>query len=120
MARYAPLVCLGLEALVLAGLGWHAHHREAQRAGDERTIATIARLLPATDLSLAGPAQHLKAPSLEEPGAAFADQPASPDIDPAGGAIAPPIDVYSDIAAAARPKRRAEPLGQGPLEPPQK
>jgi len=77
-------------------------------------ITAVSRLMPGADLSLAGAARHLRFPSLEEPGAAFTDAPASLDKDPAGGALAPPIDVYSEIET--RPPRRpsTQPLGRGP------
>jgi hypothetical protein len=116
MSRRAPLVCLGLEVLLLSGVALHAHARSVRRSADQRAIAAVSRLLPGADLALAGPARHLRFPSLEEPGAAFADAPASPDKDPAGGALAPPIDVYS-IVETREPRRPSpRPLGQGPSE----
>ena len=69
----------------------------------------IMHLLPAPDLSFAGSARHLRFPSLEEPGAAFADAPAAPDLDPAGAAVAPPTAVYTDIATPSLAPLR--PLG---------
>lgn len=107
----APLVCLGIEALVLSGVAVHARVRSARRSDEERTIAAVSRLLPAADLALAGAARHLRFPSQEEPGAAFADGPASFDLDPAGGALAPPIDVYSSIETRQPRKRAPRPLG---------
>jgi hypothetical protein len=94
-----PLLALTLEAAVLVGLIAHARARASRRQSEQPAIEAISRVLPAADLSLAGAARHLRFPSLEEPGAAFTDAPASPDLDPAGGALAPPIDVY---AASAR------------------
>ena len=116
MSRRAPLVCLGLEALLLSGVAVHAHARSERRSAEQPAITAVSRLMPGADLSLAGAARHLRFPSLEEPGAAFADAPASLDKDPAGGALAPPIDVYSEIET--RPPRRPsiEPLGRGPSE----
>jgi hypothetical protein len=72
------------------------------------------QLLPAPDLSFAGSARHLRFPSLEEPGAAFADAPGAADLDPAGAAVAPPTAVYADVEAprhtpAARPVGPAGP-----------
>ena len=109
MHRRAPFFWLGGEALVLAGLGVHARLCEKARAADEPAIAAISRFVPGADLSLAGAARHLRFPSLEEPGAAFADGPASPDTDPAGGAIAPPIEIYVSIDGRdeRRPLRRS-------------
>jgi hypothetical protein len=114
MLRSAPLVGLAVEVLLLSGLAVHAHSQRVRRAEDERAIATVSRLMPAADLSLAGAARHLRFPSLEEPAAAFADYPGSPDTDPAGGALAPPTDVYIAIGAPSPGKRSPQPLGQGP------
>ena len=105
MHRRAPFLWLGAEALALSGLALHAHERGLARSADGPAIAAVARLLPAGDLSLAGAARHLRFPSLEEPGAAFSDGPASPDIDPAGGAIAPPIEIYVSIDGREEPRR---------------
>jgi hypothetical protein len=57
----------------------------------------MAHRLPTGDLALSGGARWLRSPSLEEPSAAFADGPAVMDPDPAGGAMAPPIEVWSAI-----------------------
>jgi hypothetical protein len=95
------LLALAALALLLGAMLADAHVRRARRIADEPAILAIAPLLPAADLALAGAARHLRYPSLEEPGAAFADLPAAPDTDPAGGAIAPPTDVY---AASADPR----------------
>ena len=97
MHRRAPLVWLGIEALVLAGVSLHAGVRQKSRAADGPAIDAVSRLVPGADLSLAGAARHLRFSSLEEPGAAFADGPASLDTDPAGGAMAPPIEIYVSI-----------------------
>jgi hypothetical protein len=110
----APLSALGLAALALVGVAWHAHIRTAERHRDQAAIDAITRLLPAPDLSFAGSARHLRFPSLEEPGAAFADAPAAPDLDPAGAAVAPPTAVYASVAsfalrAAARPLEQVVP-----------
>jgi hypothetical protein len=78
-------------ALVVALIGLDARSRRAERAADAPAIAAVARRLPTSDLALSGGARWLRSPSLEEPGAAFADGPASPDPDPAGGAMAPPF-----------------------------
>lgn len=94
----SPLLALAIEAVLLVGVFAHAHARESKRRAEQPAIDAVSRFLPAGDLSLAGAARHLRFPSLEEPGAAFADAPASPDLDPAGGALAPPIDVYAASA----------------------
>jgi hypothetical protein len=87
---------------------WAGERRERQAPA----IAAVARGMPAADLALSGAARHLRFPSLEEPGAAFADVPAGPDIDPGGAALAPPVELYARTAnwthverAAARPSR---------------
>jgi hypothetical protein len=93
-----PLLALALEAAVLMGILAHARARASARRSEQPAIDAIAPFLPGADLSLAGAARHLRFPSQEEPGAAFTDAPASPDLDPAGGALAPPIDVYAASA----------------------
>jgi hypothetical protein len=107
-----PLSLLGLVTLALAGVAWHAHARAAERRQEQAAIEAVTRLLPAADLSFAGSARHLRFPSLEEPGAAFADAPASPDLDPAGAAVAPPTAVYLQTAIPARRAPASRPLGQ--------
>jgi hypothetical protein len=114
MNRRLPLIGLGIEALVLAALWLHAGARVRQREADRPAIAAVTRLMPGADLSLAGPARHLRFPSIEEPGAAFADAPASFDTDPAGGALAPPTEVYSALAPPEARKPTPQPLGQAP------
>ena len=108
----APLSALGLTALVLGGVAWHAHARTVERRHEQAAVDAVTRLLPAPDLSFAGSARHLRFPSLEEPGAAFADAPASPDIDPAGAAVAPPTEVYTHVETPARRTPASRPLGQ--------
>ena len=105
----APLAALGGAALALVAVGWHARAREVAREHEQPAIDAILRRLPAPDLSFAGSARHLRFPSLEEPGAAFADVPAGPDLDPAGAAVAPPTAVYTDIATPSLAPLR--PLG---------
>ncbi|MET0591202.1 MAG: hypothetical protein ABW133_00780 [Polyangiaceae bacterium] len=107
-----PLLALGLTALALAAVTVHAETRAAKRRGEQAAIDAVTRLLPASDLAFAGSARHLRFPSLEEPGAAFSDAPASPDLDPAGAAVAPPIGVYVEIPAPAPRATNARPLGQ--------
>jgi hypothetical protein len=82
---------LALLPFVIVIISVDAHARRAHRANDARAIAAIATRLPSGDLALSGGARWLRSPSLEEPGAAFADGIAVPDPDPAGGAMAPPF-----------------------------
>jgi len=77
----------------------HAHARRADRARQETTIAVALSQLPSADLAISATSRWLRAPSLEEPGAAFADGPASRDSDPAGGAIAPPTEAWAHEAS---------------------
>lgn len=87
---------LSLGALVLVPI--HASYMRVRRRADAPAIAEIATRLPGGDLALSGGARWLRFPSLEEPGAAFADGPAVPDPDPAGGMMAPPRELYSERA----------------------
>jgi hypothetical protein len=86
------LLLLVSPAFVIALIGVDARSRRTERRANAPAIAAVARRLPAGDLALSGGARWLRSPSLEEPGAAFADGPASPDPDPAGGAMAPPFE----------------------------
>jgi hypothetical protein len=95
-ARRVALALVLSPALVVTGLAYDAHARRAAKANDEPAIDALARRLPTSDLALSGGARWLRAISLEEPGAAFADGPASPDPDPAGAAMAPPTELWSD------------------------
>lgn len=98
----APLAALALSALALAATVVAARTSERGRAAEQPAIDAVTARLPSSDLALAGGGRHLRFPSLEEPGAAFADAPASPDIDPGGGAIAPPREIYVRTAIPAR------------------
>ena len=80
--------------LVVAGLGFDAQARRAGKATDQPAIDALAPRLPSSDLALSGGSRWLRSVSLEEPGAAFADGPALPDPDPAGGAMAPPLEAW--------------------------
>ncbi len=94
----APLLlCAALTAPLPLAL--HARAARAARAAQAAAIGAAARAMPWPDLALGGGARHLRFLSLEEPGAAFADGPASADADPAGGALAPPAAVWAEIAA---------------------
>jgi hypothetical protein len=93
-ARRAWLIIGALPAAITA-ISAHASFLRARRARDQPAIERIASRLPSGDLALSGGARWLRSPSLEEPGAAFADGPALPDPDPAGGIMAPPRAVWS-------------------------
>lgn len=82
---------LASPVLVITSIVVDARMRRADRLASAPAISAVSRRLPAGDLALSGGARWLRFPSLEEPGAAFADGPASPDPDPAGGAMAPPF-----------------------------
>jgi hypothetical protein len=94
-ARRVALALVLSPALVVTGLACDAHARRAAKAKDQPTIDALARRLPTSDLALSGGARWLRAISLEEPGAAFADGPALPDPDPAGAAMAPPVELWT-------------------------
>jgi hypothetical protein len=81
--------------VAIAAISLHARAARARRATEQPAIEELAPRLPTSDLALSGGARWLRAPSLEEPGAAFADGPALPDPDPAGGAMAPPREVWA-------------------------
>ena len=100
-ARRIAVALVLSPALVVAGLAYDAQARRATKANDAAAIDALARRLPTSDLALSGGARWLRAISLEEPGAAFADGPAAPDPDPAGAAMAPPIELWSATAAAS-------------------
>ncbi len=89
--RYIILVVL---PIVIAIVALDAHARRTRRASDSPAIGAMAKRLPSGDLALSGGARWLRTPSLEEPGAAFADGIAVPDPDPAGGAMAPPREAW--------------------------
>jgi hypothetical protein len=93
-----PLLLLISVVVILASLGVHAKARRSERDHEQPAVLAISAVLPGADLAMAGGARHLRFPSLEEPSAAFSDGQALPDLDPAGGAIAPPIGVYVETA----------------------
>ncbi len=104
-ARRIALALVLSPAIVVMGLAYDAHARRAAKANDAASIDALARRLPTSDLALSGGARWLRAISLEEPGAAFADGPALPDPDPAGAAMAPPVELWSGAAAAQEPSK---------------
>ncbi len=79
-------------ALALTGMFLHARAAGARRRAEQPAIDAVARRLPTSDLALSGGSRWLRAPSMEEPTAAFADGPATPDPDPAGAMMAPVDD----------------------------
>jgi hypothetical protein len=89
------LAVLAVLPIVIAIISIDARVRRANREHDRPAIAAVAPRLPSGDLALSGGARWLRSPSLEEPGAAFADGIAVPDPDPAGGAMAPPIEAWT-------------------------
>jgi hypothetical protein len=93
--RAALLIVLVLPASIGA-IGIDAHARRRARELDRPSIDALSPRLPASDLALSGGARWLRFPSLEEPGAAFQDGPALPDPDPAGGAMAPPLEIWRE------------------------
>ena len=91
----AALAMLLAIPLVLGWICFDARSRRTDRAADEKAISAVARRLPSSDLALSGGARWLRNPSLEEPAAAFADGPALPDPDPAGGVMSPPRAIWN-------------------------
>ena len=88
--------------VVITTIAIDARSRRAQRHETAALLGVLAPRLPTSDLALSGGARWLRAPSLEEPGAAFADGPALPDPDPAGGAMAPPASIWAEEAERRR------------------
>ncbi|MCS6902399.1 MAG: hypothetical protein RMJ98_22350 [Myxococcales bacterium] len=91
----APALALLLASLVAAPFlavlaTWQRTTLEARRG----PLGSVGALLPWPDLAVASGARHLRFLSLEEPAAAFSEGPASLDMDPAGGCMAPPYAVW--------------------------
>lgn len=95
---WPAVVLLGLSLLTAPTLSILASLQRSTTVGSHNRNAEVARLLPWPDLAIASGARHLRFLSLEEPAAAFADNPASLDTDPAGGSIAPPREVWMEHA----------------------
>jgi hypothetical protein len=89
------LALLVLAPMTLVAVAVHAQGRRQVRALEQPALDAVMQRFPAGDLALSGGSRWLRFPSMEEPGAAFADGPAVPDPDPAGAAIAPPREVWS-------------------------
>jgi len=101
-----PLVLLLALPVAIAAIALDARRRRTIRDEAQPAITAVARRLPSSDLALSGGARWLRMPSLEEPGAAFADGPALPDPDPAGGVMSPPRDAWRDEARVDGAQRR--------------
>ena len=86
---------LGGVALVTA-CALDANRRRIVAAGTERGLAAVAAELPSPDVAFTGGGRWLRAPALEEPGAAQADGIAFPDPEPGGGAINPPRAAWAE------------------------
>lgn len=102
-ARRIAVILVVSPLLVIFALAADARARRRASAELDPAVSAIAQRLPTSDLALSGGARWLRAVSLEEPSAAFADGPALPDPDPAGAAMAPPVAVWS--AAAGKEPR---------------
>jgi hypothetical protein len=92
----AALAAVASVPLMLGAVGADAAHRRRLRAAEQESIDAVASRLPAPHLALSGGARWLRAPMLEEPGAAFAESPAMPDADPAGGTMSPPRAMWAE------------------------
>lgn len=101
--RALALVLVLSPAVAIATIAVDARMRRDAAKKEDPAIAILAQRLPTSDLALSGGARWLRSPSLEEPGAAFADGPALPDPDPAGAAMAPPIDVWRQASTKEHP-----------------
>ena len=112
--KWLALALVVSPALVVVGLAWDAQARRATKSSEAAAIDTVARRLPTSDLALSGGARWLRAISLEEPGAAFADGPASPDPDPAGAAMAPPVELWSATAPTTTARASTAPTTAPP------
>ena len=95
-ARTLALICLGTPIAAIAIIAADASARRADARRQQPAVDALAVRLPTSDLALSGGARWLRSPSLEEPNAAFADGPALPDPDPAGGAMAPPYEAWPE------------------------
>ncbi len=100
-ARVAAAFVLAGMAM-LATMAVDAARRRHARERDQPAVLRVVARLPSPDLALAGGARWLRVPSLEEPSAAFDLGPAMLDPDPAGGLIAPPLEVWIEEARRAR------------------
>ncbi|MGH7281952.1 MAG: hypothetical protein ACRELY_10540 [Polyangiaceae bacterium] len=98
-ARGAVGICaIAFSPAIVVLLSFDARARRRTHAEETPVRLAVVHRLPSSDLALSGGARWLRTPSLEEPGAAFSDGPALQDPDPAGGAISPPREVWTEEA----------------------
>jgi hypothetical protein len=107
------MAAIGLALVLLAVVVLDARARRARRAADQARIDAVARVLPSNGLALSGGARWLRAPAVEEPAAAFADAPALPDPDPAGGLMAPPKALWAEEVSHEEAMRGTDARGSG-------
>jgi hypothetical protein len=98
----ASLGAVGLSLAVLIACSIDARARRARSARDFAGLPALAAQLPAADVAFTGGARWLRAPSLEEPGAAQADGIAFPDPEPGGGALVAPRAAWAEQQAEPR------------------
>ncbi len=97
---YLPLArtkLLGAFGLLLAALlVATAVDARARRARHEPLAAmsrAVVRTLGTPDLALSSSSRWLRHPSQSEPGAPFADAPATLDVDPGSAVVGPPLEL---------------------------
>ena len=93
--------CLGTGAVLVAAAALMLGHAARLRADPDHAAArrALVETLGTADLALSSSSRWLRHPSLAEPGAPFADGPATLDTDPAGGLIGPPRAILMQGAA---------------------
>ncbi len=104
-ATWLGVSALALLPLIVVGLSLDAAARRHARDAEAPRLARALVRLPTSDLALSGGARWLRSLSTEEPWAAFSDGPAIPDPDPAGGVVAPPVEVWATHVQDARISR---------------
>lgn len=97
LARGALMLGLCAASIALT-FAWSFAAKRARTQARERWpgLPALAAHLPAADVAFTGGARWLRAPSLEEPGAAQADGIAFPDPEPGGGALVPPRAAWAE------------------------
>lgn len=88
--RRTLVLGLCLLALLLGAPVLDAQRRRARARAAFGVRAAAARVLGMPDLVLSSSSRWLRHPSQTEPGAPFADAPASLDTDPGGAVVGPP------------------------------
>lgn len=101
--RLALAAAAGTLSLVLVVASSHVARQADAEALPGRRAAV--ELIGFADLALNSGARWLRHPSQVEPAAAMADLPAALDSEPAGGAIAPPVEVLGAGARAVEVRR---------------